>query len=152
MPAFLSLAVVTDALRTAAAACRDAADAFLDREVLADGSTALLAQAIRGEAPVKTGVLRASITVRTVAPGARGVYAVGYASYVTRGTAPHVILPRTKRALHWGGDGGPTVAKVQHPGTKPNDFVRRGLGDATPAVRALMTEDGLALFRLMGVR
>lgn len=45
-----------------------------------------------------------------------------YITFVTEGTAPHVILPRGMRALFWPGARHP-VAMVHHPGTAPNPFV-----------------------------
>jgi len=47
-----------------------------------------------------------------------------YAPDVEYGTSAHVILPKTKKALHWGGDGGPVLAKVNHPGTAAQPFMR----------------------------
>lgn len=49
-----------------------------------------------------------------------------YAAYVELGTMPHVILPRDKRALFWEGAGHP-VGKVDHPGTRPEPFLRPAL-------------------------
>ena len=34
---------------------------------------------------------------------------------------------KEKKALHWGGKGGPFSKGHMHPGTKPNDFLGRGL-------------------------
>lgn len=49
-----------------------------------------------------------------------------YATDVEMGTAPHVILPRNKKALHWPGADHP-VAKVNHPGTQPMPYLRPAL-------------------------
>lgn len=49
-----------------------------------------------------------------------------YAADVELGTAPHVILPRNKKALHWPGADHP-VAKVNHPGTAPQPYLRPAL-------------------------
>lgn len=43
---------------------------------------------------------------------------------MTHNTPPHIIRPKDKKALHWGGKGGPVVKKVEHPGTRPQPFVR----------------------------
>ena len=60
---------------------------------------------------------------------------VGYASYVEYGTRPHLIRPRTKRVLAWGGarrlsgaqaaGGRPThfARLVNHPGTQPRPYM-----------------------------
>lgn len=44
--------------------------------------------------------------------------------YVTEGTAPHTILPNTKKSLYWPGLAHP-VAYARHPGTRPNPFHER---------------------------
>jgi hypothetical protein len=49
-----------------------------------------------------------------------------YATDVEMGTAPHVILPRNKKALHWPGADHP-VARVNHPGTAPMPYLRPSL-------------------------
>lgn len=77
-------------------------------------------------APVDTGRLRSSIVSRRTS--GRGVgYAVGtnvnYAADVEYGTAPHVITPKNGKALYWPGAAHP-VAKVNHPGTRAQPFLR----------------------------
>jgi hypothetical protein len=49
-----------------------------------------------------------------------------YATDVELGTAPHVILPRNKKALYWPGADHP-VARVNHPGTQPYPYLRPAL-------------------------
>lgn len=49
-----------------------------------------------------------------------------YATDVEMGTSPHVILPRNKKALYWP-DADHPVAKVNHPGTRPQPFLRTAL-------------------------
>ncbi|GKQ35198.1 hypothetical protein [Streptomyces sp. A012304] len=50
------------------------------------------------------------------------------ALYVTGGTRPHVIRPRRAQALRFTVGGRVVYARVvMHPGTKPNDFLRRAL-------------------------
>jgi len=60
---------------------------------------------------------------------------VNYAAFVEFGTAPHMIFPKVKKALHWGGDDGPVVKYVHHPGTKPNPFMERIAEEATPRIQ-----------------
>jgi hypothetical protein len=44
------------------------------------------------------------------------------------GTRPHVIVPRTKKALRFVGHGAVVFAKrVLHPGTRKNDFITKNL-------------------------
>jgi hypothetical protein len=45
-----------------------------------------------------------------------------YAPYVELGTPPHVIRPKTAKALWWEGAEHP-VASVKHPGTAPRPFI-----------------------------
>jgi hypothetical protein len=49
-----------------------------------------------------------------------------YATDVEMGTAPHVILPNSKKALSWPGADHP-VARVNHPGTAPAPYLRPSL-------------------------
>lgn len=49
-----------------------------------------------------------------------------YATDVEMGTSAHVIKPRFKRALYWEGADHP-VGKVNHPGTRPQPYLRPAL-------------------------
>ncbi|MER5705988.1 HK97 gp10 family phage protein [Streptomyces sp. NPDC002122] len=86
-------------------------------------------------APVDTGRLRASIRVeRRSTFGLRQRWTVGsdveYAPMVNDGTRPHVIRPRTKKALKFKMGGKTVYAKVvHHPGTRANPFLDRALAD-----------------------
>ncbi|MGW9299421.1 HK97-gp10 family putative phage morphogenesis protein [Streptomyces cyaneofuscatus] len=81
----------------------------------------------RRRAPVDTGRLRSSIVSRAETGGRNIGYAVGtnvnYAAAVEYGTAPHVIVPKNGKALYWPGARHP-VAKVNHPGTRAQPFLR----------------------------
>ena len=78
--------------------------------------------------PVKTAILQGSIQMRpAVDDGARisgywGSFATKYAAWVEFGTEPHVIFPRTKKALFWPGADHP-VRMVNHPGTRPRPYL-----------------------------
>ena len=80
--------------------------------------------------PVDTGRLRSSIVHRVDGSGRVSGITVGtnvsYAADVEYGTAPHVILPKNKKALYWPGAAHP-VARVNHPGTKAKPFMRPAL-------------------------
>ncbi|MGJ5895149.1 HK97 gp10 family phage protein [Streptomyces niveiscabiei] len=88
----------------------------------------------RRRAPVDTGRLRSSIVSRAESSGRSVGYVVGtnvnYAAAVEYGTAPHVIKPRNKKALFWPGAAHP-VAQVNHPGTRPQPFLRPAI-ELTP--------------------
>lgn len=86
-------------------------------------------------APVDTGRLRASIRVeRRSTFGLRQRWTVGsdveYAPMVNDGTKPHIIRPRTKKALKFKMGGKTVYAKVvHHPGTRARPFLDRALAD-----------------------
>ncbi|MFD8667079.1 HK97 gp10 family phage protein [Streptomyces microflavus] len=81
----------------------------------------------RRRAPVDTGRLRSSIVSRAEGAGRSLGYVVGtnvnYAAAVEYGTAPHVIVPKNGKALYWPGARHP-VARVNHPGTRAQPFLR----------------------------
>lgn len=83
-------------------------------------------------APKDTGLLSQSIQM-TVVPTPAGPVGFVYtrlkrAVYVLKGTRPHMIRPRTKRALRFPVNGSAVFSRsAQHPGTKANDFLRRAL-------------------------
>ena len=91
------------------------------------------AQEIRAEsiaaAPYKTGNLKKSAYVnhKRNRLGAEIGFNAKYASHVEFGTTAHIIRPKTKKVLAWGGKNGgkPTnFAKfVRHSGTKPKPFL-----------------------------
>ena len=88
---------------------------------------------IRKAAPTKTGKFRT-----TIQPYARAfIVGVQFSSYpklgyklkdwIIRGTRPHIIRARRASALRFTWRGRVRFFKwVQHPGTKPNDFVTKG--------------------------
>lgn len=116
-----------------------------------------IVDAIKEEAPVRKGPgggrLRDSITSRR-SFGLSGVGVefgskVPYAGYVEEGTPPHIIRPRSARALRFTGRSGATVyaAYVNHPGTKPNPFARRAVERVSPEIQRRFKEVIEAQFR-----
>lgn len=93
----------------------------------------IIKQAVRPTVPFKTGNLVHSFGTiygrlfANVAPD-RSTPA-SYAIFVHEGTKPHMIFPKTAKALYWPGAAHP-VKKVSHPGTKPNRFMPRILEKA----------------------
>ena len=88
---------------------------------------------IKREAPYDDGRLKRSIRVDTriydkysIITGYWDEGLAPHGIYVLAGTKPHVITPKSKKALFWKGASHP-VMRVNHPGTKPNDFLGRGL-------------------------
>lgn len=89
-------------------------------------------------APVDTGRLRNSIRVRNTmtwrGPSAVVGTDVQYARMVHDGTAPHIIRPRTKKALKFKVGGRTVFAKyVNHPGTRGRPFLDRALREVAAA-------------------
>lgn len=88
-----------------------------------------LARAVAADARryvgVDTGALRSTIRVRGNRVTAGGAKAP-YWYFHHEGTAPHTIEPRFKKALYWPGARHP-VARVNHPGTEANPFLKRAL-------------------------
>jgi hypothetical protein len=145
--ASLTIRLDLDQVARTIAGLRQAAGAAGDTSGLTDAGTAVLLEALKTEAPRKTGRLRDSILVRTEA-GEQRFYALPYARFVIGGTRPHLILPRTKRALFWRGARHP-VRQVRHPGTASNDFPALAVGRSTPALHGLLLDDGRRVIRLI---
>lgn len=97
-------------------------------------TTRMALNRMRVTAPKRTGRMANSLkmTMR-----ARRTFVVGtitasprYTHFVERGTRPHVIKARKKRALKFHGRGGIVIVRsVKHPGTKPRPFMFRSLVD-----------------------
>lgn len=92
--------------------------------------------------PLNGGGLRKSIRYRSKILAGRAEItftAVDYVHFVIDGTVAHDIRPRNKKALWWEGAQHPALV-VHHPGTKPNDFVRRAIEPLRPAIQAALDE------------
>ena len=59
---------------------------------------------------------------------------VDYAKHVEFGTKAHIIRPKNKKALHWGGKKGPVVKFVHHPGTEAQPFIRDAFYRKLPGI------------------
>lgn len=62
---------------------------------------------------------------------------VPYGVYVHEGTKPHIILPSRKRVLRWS-DGNQYffAKKVNHPGTKPDQFLYNAANKERPLIES----------------
>lgn len=127
------------------------------REVLSVVGLVAVAEAKRLEAPHrKTGNLGRTIRLgpindqaETVEIMAGGSANVGYAAYLEFGTKAHDIVPRTKKALAWGGKrtlsgrlasgSTPTMfaRRVHHPGTRAYPYL-------VPGAKSALVKAGLA--------
>lgn len=92
----------------------------------------------------KTGALFASLYNRST-PGGRRVghdpSRAPHARFVIFGTRPHVITPKTRRALRWVGPRGFVFAKkVNHPGYRGDDYMMRARDDALAAFPMISAE------------
>lgn len=105
--------------------------------------------------PRKTGALGRSIVPGAVSADSAKVEArQNYAGYVEHGTKPHVIRPKNRKALAWGGErrlsgrlrAGASAThfakKVNHPGTKPKPYLIPGAKKAvaTHGVEVIVKE------------
>lgn len=91
--------------------------------------------------PVDTGEMRNRTTV-TVSPRFGGwvIEAIAdtpYARFVAGGTRPHVIRPRSKRALRFNVGSQVVFARsVNHPGTQPNPWWSQAFENARRTLRS----------------
>lgn len=142
-----------DSSEVKAAMAAGATELVKDMRQAAAHASQVATRQMKAVVPVKSGDLQKSIEprLRSTHTGAAGEINVGedYASYVKDGTKPHMIVAKN---LGVGGTlrfeiGGRTIFRrsVNHPGTKPNDFVTPGVvegqqvldHDAEQAVRKL---------------
>ena len=96
------------------------------------------------ECPVDLGHLRASIgnpTEEGIFDVTRNAVAFGtavdYAFPVEFGSRPHIIKPKTKKALRWKDKSTNEyifAKKVKHPGTKGRHFMLKGIQNAVPGI------------------
>ena len=100
---------------------------------LAINETLIAAVTISKElVPRRTTILQGSIQMRPAAEqggilvGEFGSYNNNYAIHVEFGTAPHEIVPKNAKALHWVDAGGADVfaKRVHHPGSRAHPFLR----------------------------
>lgn len=96
-------------------------------------SALIITTEVKNVTPVKTGRLKTSIRASFSPLRASISPHVPYAIYVHEGTKPHIIRPRSKKALYWKGALHP-VRSVNHPGTKANPFMQNGLNNAKEKV------------------
>ena len=120
-----------------------------DSDILEEATNEIavsLQQNIKAETPYLQGRLRRAIRVDTrifknysIITGYWDEGLAPHGIFVLAGTDPHDIFvsPKEKKALHWGGEGGPFSKghTIHHPGTKPNDFLGRGLRKTVEAYR-----------------
>lgn len=102
---------------------------------VAEPATAIM----KARAPFRTGALRQGIGSRVEsAPGSVVIYGTAsYLPFILGGTRPHVIAARNARALRWMGSGGIGVnfaQRVNHPGTKANEFPEEAMGAIEPFI------------------
>ena len=99
---------------------------------------------VKRRIPSKTSRLKGSFGGATGWKWVRGRVAsigtsVSYSRYVDEGTRPHIIRPRTKKALYWKGASHP-VKSVNHPGTKPYEYIKKGVADASGNIMKIWEE------------
>lgn len=82
-------------------------------------------------APYRSGELRDSHRIEASGLTGSMMATAAHAIFVVMGTDPHPIVAVHKSALYWPGALHPVV-RVQHPGTRPNDYIEEAAttGDA----------------------
>ena len=86
-------------------------------------------------APVDTGNLKNSIDYR-IKGSTIEIFMNEYALYVEFGTPPHIIRAKNAKALHFKVGGKDVFAKsVNHPGTRPQPFIRPVLRRLGPIIQ-----------------
>jgi HK97 gp10 family phage protein len=91
--------------------------------------------ALKNRVPVNEGHLKASIRYKVVSSKVIEINMLQYGMYVEFGTAPHIIRPKDADALKFSGSDGPVFAKVvNHPGTRPQPFIRTTLKADMPKI------------------
>lgn len=71
-----------------------------------------------------------------------------YAAYVEHGTTPHRIEPRKAKALRFVAAGGVRFSRgVNHPGTKPTNFMERAAHAAADPFVSMLERAAAAAFR-----
>jgi hypothetical protein len=95
-------------------------------DLLADIGDRMVVDA-KAAVPKKTGRLANSLIAEVQGKTLRvGSTDVNYSTDVEMGTMPHLIFPNSKKALFWPGADHP-VAYVNHPGTRPQPYLRPAL-------------------------
>lgn len=102
-----------------------------------------LQNALRLASPVDKGALRNSIKVRAKNNNKLEITMVEYGKFVEFGTLPYTIKPSNKKALNWKGAQHP-VKKVNHPGIRPNPFIRTTLQRKLPKIISKRIAEALA--------
>jgi HK97 gp10 family phage protein len=113
----------------------------INRSALRAGAATLLPE-VKSRIPVDSGQLQASARITTRAKGATvsasvkvGNFVAWYAHLVEYGTQSHVERARDG-AMQFSGV---TVREVNHPGTRPQPFMRPAIDHAFPQVIAAVT-------------
>ena len=123
-----------------------------------------LVRILRSNAPRKTGEFADSITHKVFVTQRGAGFNIEMASplgvFITKGTRPHIIAARNAKALrfHWPKFGGMVMVPkrggfgthvsggvlwigkgyVNHPGTKPNPFIKKSIATWTPGARQVL--------------
>ena len=106
------------------------------QRALSASSAILASHTVKGVVPWRTGFLTQTFRAEIQGLILRWFPTASYAPYVEFGTKPHTILPTNKRALYWPGAAHP-VKSVNHPGTKPNDFMGRIVEQSQDEINAM---------------
>jgi hypothetical protein len=107
---------------------------ILQRALSASGAI-LAKHTVKGVVPWRTGFLAQTFKAELTTGMLTWSPTASYAPFVEFGTKPHVIVPKDKKALWWPGAAHP-VRSVNHPGTKPNQFMERIVSESQSEIDA----------------
>ena len=108
---------------------------MLEIDQITEPVAILLQSALREAAPKKSRKFAKSIKVVARPGGIIDIFADEIWKHIEFGTNPHVIRPANKKALAFeiGGEK-IIVRKVNHPGTRPNPFIRSTINSKLPKI------------------
>lgn len=109
-------------------------------------------QALRTTAPKRTGQFASSIQARQIRVNGQArisfVAPGPLAGWIMAGTQPHMIVGHQELSFYWQRTGRQLIVRsVQHPGTRPSDFVRRAMMVAQSDWRSALHQAGSELMQ-----
>lgn len=99
---------------------------FINTDLSLSAYTKELDKNINRNTPVRTGKLRDNRTVSISDKVSTITLHQPYAGYVEDGTKPHIIRPKTKKALRFNNT---FAKKVNHPGFTGRKFIKKSLDE-----------------------
>ena len=106
----------------------------MSKQTFLEGIANDVVNILKRRVAVDTGQLRASIKYE-ILPNQANIKMLDYGKFVEYGSPPRVIRPVNKKALKFTVKGKDVFAtKVNHPGTRPQPFIRPTFRDDLPKI------------------